>query len=93
MSFTFERVRQHTGKVQYRTDGASATGVAGKTVKRGEVIAAPKKSFADALVSGGNFAHAPGDAPLGVPKTKATDKAAGKTAETAPLIDDEREEF
>lgn len=66
-SFTYERVKGCTGKVQYRTDGASAITVAGRSVKRGEVIAVKNAATERALVAGGNFAHVPADTPLGVP--------------------------
>lgn len=65
--FTYERVKGHTGKVQYRTDGASIAQVAGGIVRRGEVIAFAKPSITNALVESGNFAHVPVDTPLGVP--------------------------
>lgn len=88
--FTYERVKEFTGKVQFRVDGPSVATLSGRTVKRGEVLAFEKESFANAIVQTGNYAHVPADTPLGVPvhaeeaPTPATTEP-GETAASAPM--------
>lgn len=65
--FTFERVKEHTGKVQYRTNGAAVVNVAGRKIRRAEVVAFKSADFTAGLVAGGDFAHVPADTPVGVP--------------------------
>jgi hypothetical protein len=94
-AFSFERVKSHTGKVQYRTDGASAVTVAGRTIRRGEVVEFAKAQFANSLVANGNFAHVPGDTPTGVPASLSpfteteTAEAAAPAETTSLLIEEE----
>jgi len=65
--FTYERVKEHTGKVQFRVNGPSAGSVAGRRVVRGEVLAFAKPEMTSGLVATGNFAHVPADTPIGPP--------------------------
>lgn len=71
--FTYERVKEHTGKVQYRVNGAAAVTVAGKRVTRGEVIASDQPNFTNGLVRTGNFAHVPADTTVGPLSTETPD--------------------
>lgn len=90
--FTYERVKEFTGKLQYRTDRASAVSAAGRSVKRGEVIEITNEALARALVLSGNFAHVPADTPLGIPAPPTEAAPSAATTDTPPpLIEIETE--
>jgi hypothetical protein len=92
-SFSYERVKHHTGKVQYRIDGASAVSANGKSIKSGEVRAFKNPAYTNGLVATGNFAHVPADTPLGLPADETTETPEPTPAPAPPpLIEENQEE-
>ncbi len=94
--FTYERVKEYTGKVQYRADGGASVKIADKwTARRGEVVELPER-VAIGAVRTGQFAHVPADAPLGVDGDREAAPAAPATptppSPPAPLMSTEESE-
>jgi hypothetical protein len=84
--FTYERVREFTGKVQYRVDSSEVVKVGGRTYRRGEVGEVKKAAHAYGMVATGNFAHVPADTPLGVPKAPSKDAPTEPLAPPSPTV-------
>lgn len=72
-AYTYPTHRQHTGKIQYRTDRASVALIGTKRLRRGEVIEAKNPDFANAAVASGKCAHVDASAPVGIPDEFMTD--------------------
>jgi hypothetical protein len=85
-NFTFPVVKKFTGKIQYRTNGASVVTTPFGDTLRGEVKEVRSEKYANGLVENGDHAHVAIDTPVGQPdEFRASVKK--KDAEPATLGD------
>lgn len=85
-SFTFERSKVYTGKVQFRADGPARVSTDKGDWLRGEVKAIKSERYANALVEGGMHAHVAADAPVGLPVAPVDPAAV--THDSPPITND-----